>query len=168
EALYRRSRAHLAARLAEHRLVREDCEKLIELKEASALELNNLAWRLATGPPAERDTVTALQLAERAVRLAPSEALYLNTLGIAQYRVGRYRDAVATLQRSLALGKGRLDAFDLFFLAMGHARLGETARAKDCFDRAVKWTQGRNALPAQETAELKMFRIEAEQTLTAK
>jgi WD40 repeat protein/tetratricopeptide (TPR) repeat protein len=168
EARYRRYRVRLAQRLGQRRLAREDYEKLVELKDVTPMELNNLAWMLATGPPAERAAATALELAERAVRLAPEESVYLNTLGVAQYRAGRYREAIATLERSLAWSKARWDAYDLFFLAMGHAKVGDRARARDHFDRAVKWTDARKNLPPKDAAELKMFRAEAEQTLAAK
>jgi len=30
-------------------------------------------------------------------------------------------------------------AYDLYFLAMSHHRLGETARARDYYDWAVRW-----------------------------
>ena len=35
----------------------------------------------------------------------------------------------------------RHDAFDLYFEATCHARLGETKKAKACFERAEKWVQ---------------------------
>jgi hypothetical protein len=101
--------------------------------------LNNSAWGLATAPGSTRDPRRALSLARRAVELAPTTAVYLNTLGVAQYRAGQFHESVATLEKSLAAGKGETDAFDLFFLAMSRFKLGETARARADFDRAVKW-----------------------------
>jgi uncharacterized protein HemY len=125
------------------------------------LGLNNLAWRLVTGPPAERNPAQALQLIQDALKQQPKNALFLNTLGVVQYRNGRYTAAVAALEESLSAGKGEFAGSDLFFLAMCHARLGAPARARDCFDRAVKWWEGKKGLSAQHVADLTTFRAEA-------
>jgi hypothetical protein len=55
-------------------------------------------------------------------------------------------------------------AFDLFFLAMSHARRGETVEARHYYERAVNWLQeNRGALkqPAWKE-ELDSFRTETE------
>jgi WD40 repeat protein/tetratricopeptide (TPR) repeat protein len=131
----------------------------------SAHGLNNRAWRLVTGPPGERNPKRGLELIRKALELEGDEPHYLNTLGVALYRNSRWTEAIAALEKSLAAGKGQADAFDLFFLAMCHARLGDAAKAKDCYDRAVKWAEGRKDLPEQYEAELKAFRAEAEEAL---
>ena len=71
--------------------------------------------------------------------------MYLNTLGVAQYRSGQYAEAITTLKRSLAAGAGQSDAYNLFFLAMAHHRLGHADQARACFDRAVRWLRRRKA-----------------------
>src|SRR5207237_34031 len=114
-----------------------------------------------TGPAGLRDPKEALALAERTVQLAPEERMYLNTLGVAQYRNGLDKQAVRTLDKSLSKSQGDYDGFDLFFLAMCHARLGDGAKARDCFDRAVKWVETRKGLSPQHAEELKAFRAEA-------
>jgi tetratricopeptide (TPR) repeat protein len=119
--------------------VQVDLKRATESPQAYAQQLNNLAWQLATGPPGLRDPQGALVLARKAVALAPDAAIYLNTLGVAQYRAGQITEAIATLEKSLAVGKGESDAFDLFFLAMARFKLGQIALARADFDRAVNW-----------------------------
>jgi tetratricopeptide (TPR) repeat protein len=130
----------------------------------STLGLNNRAWRLVTVPTAERDPKRALVLIRKAVEVAGDESQYLNTLGVVLYRNGHWNQAITALEKSLALGKGKFDGYDLYFLAMCHARLGDADKARDCFDRAVRWSDKTKA-PSIDPAELKAFRAEAEAVL---
>jgi hypothetical protein len=87
---------------------------------------------------------------------------------VAQYRNGLYREAVRTLEASLAASRGQSDGFDLFFLALSHRRLGDAAKAKACFERAARWCDSRQGLAAAQARELRAFRAEAEQALGPK
>ncbi len=148
-----------------HAESRAALRQAITIDPTHARAHNNLAWQLLIGPKDLRDAKAALPLARKAVELAPRESLYLNTLGVALYYNGAFEEAVPVLEKSLAAGQGRQDAFDLFFLAMSHARLGDLDKAKDCFDKAVKWTEAQKKLPEQWAEELKTFRAEAESVL---
>jgi tetratricopeptide (TPR) repeat protein len=153
--------------LGEKALAAADRQKAQELAPDDPKSLNNQAWQLLTGSPAKRDAAAALKLAQRAVELAPNDAMYINTLGVAQYRNGQYREALATLEHSLALGDGQWDGFDLFFLAMCHQKLGDPKKARDCFDQAVHWVAGRKSMSAGHAEELLAFQAEAATELKA-
>ena len=135
------------------------------IRERLGMCCNNRAWELATGPESTRDPRRALPLARRAVELTPAQNIYLNTLGVVQYRVGQHAEAIATLERSLAAGGGQTDAFDLFFLAMAHHRLGHRGQARAAYDRAVRWLGEQKSLAEQYAKELAAFRAEAEAVL---
>jgi WD40 repeat protein len=127
---------------------------------------NHFAWALVTAPGSTRDAQRALSLARRAVEVAPNQVLFLNTLGVAQYRAGQYAEAVVTLEKSLAAARGQTDAFDLFFLAMARYRLGRVAAARADFDRALKWRRD-HPNPGQPgwSEELDAFEAEAQALL---
>jgi eukaryotic-like serine/threonine-protein kinase len=154
--LTREQRARLA--LAQYR-------RDVDAGPNNPMACNNLAWLYLTAPPALRDVNAALPLAENAVRLAAENAQYRNTLGVAYYRAGRYRDAVDMLRANLDKQDDTGLAFDLYFLAMSHYRLGEAGRARDYYDWAVRWTRAQPALSAGYLEELTAFRFEAEELL---
>jgi serine/threonine protein kinase/WD40 repeat protein len=122
---------------------------------------NNLAWALLTAPEPLRDVPAAVPLAERAVKLAPKNAVFANTLGVAYYRDGRYREAADVLRPNLDRQADKYLAFELYFLAMSHHRLGEAARARDYFAWAIRWEKTQSGLTPDEVEELKEFQAEA-------
>ena len=108
------------------RRIIEQKRRALEANPNNAKACNNLAWALLTAPDALRDWKAALPLAQKAVQLDPGP-MNRNTLGLAYYRAGRYREAVETLQPNL---KDQVDwalPYDLYFLAMSHHQLGESA-----------------------------------------
>jgi serine/threonine protein kinase/WD40 repeat protein/tetratricopeptide (TPR) repeat protein len=141
-----------------------DRDQALAVTHADPTVRNNLAWVLLNGPAEERDAPLALHLAEWAVKMLPGRENQ-NTLGLAQYRNARYAEAVATLEKNLTSRKGTDEGYDLFPLAMSYAKLGKAARAKDCFNRAVRWTAAQKGLSRQARAELRAFRTEAEEVL---
>jgi len=71
----------------------------------------------------------ALQMAEVANRLTPRNPSIMNTLGIAQYRIGAYADALATFIHCQELSTSP-DPTDLVFITMAHFKLGAADRAR--------------------------------------
>jgi serine/threonine protein kinase/Flp pilus assembly protein TadD len=125
---------------------------------------NQLAWQLATCPDLKlRDPARALQAAKTAVKLAPREGNFWNTLGVAHYRAGDWREAIAAIQKSMDLRKEG-DPGDWFFLALAHARLGEKDKARKWYDQAVRWMDEKQS----KNPELLRFQAEAAEVLKIK
>jgi tetratricopeptide (TPR) repeat protein/serine/threonine protein kinase len=136
----------------------------IDLDPKCATPHNNLAWLLATRPNAQpRDFPRALELAKKAVDLAPKNSNYWRTLGMAQYRVGDWEAAVAALLKVKEVGSPG-DSLEWFPLAMAYWRLGNKEEARKYYDRAVRWTEMNQ--PQDELR--RRFRAEAEDVLGIK
>jgi superkiller protein 3 len=129
---------------------------------------NELAWLLATCPDAKiRDPKRAVKLAWTAVCAAPRQGEFWNTLGVARYRAGDWKAAVAAFDKSMELRAGG-DAFDWFFLAMIQQKLGDPAEARKRYDQAVQWVEKNGPALAknpQVAEELGRFGSEAEEVL---
>jgi serine/threonine protein kinase/Tfp pilus assembly protein PilF len=118
---------------------------------------NELAWFRATCAELRlRDAALALRLAKKAVTAQPESAYYRSTLGVAHYRNGDDKAAVAELETAMNLEAGG-SSVDWFFLAMAHWRLGDRDKAQTWFDRAVKWMEKHKP----HDHELRRFRAEA-------
>jgi hypothetical protein len=126
----------------------------------SAQGCNHLAWLLATpAEPHRRNPARAVELATKAVSLAPTEGAFWNTLGVAHYRAGDWKAAINALETSLKLQGD--NGFDYFFLAMSHWQRGEREQARQQYDKAIRWMEKR----APQVEELVRCRAEAAQLL---
>jgi tetratricopeptide (TPR) repeat protein len=127
----------------------------------AAQALNNSAWLLATCPEAKlRGPEEAVRHARRALELAPNDGATWNTLGVAYFRLGDWDEALSALYRSMEL-RNEGDSEDWFFLAMIHWRMGRKERARDWFDKAVKWSR----IHPRADDELYRFEVEAAEAL---
>jgi serine/threonine protein kinase/WD40 repeat protein len=137
----------------------------LSLGYVQAPYLNNQAWLLATHPEAKlRDPTRAVELAQKAVKVAPKEGTCWNTLGVAHYRAGHWKIAIEALTKSMELKKGKDESFDTLFLAMAHWQLDEKEKARQWYDRAVLWMEkNKDQLQGnkQRLEELRRFRAEA-------
>ena len=114
--------------------VRAAALALLEPLDDDPEVLEWVSWKVVRAPDARPDDyLRALRRAEAAVRLAPENGIYSKTLGVALYRVGRYKEAREVLGRAKALGTAQLGGptpTEVAFLAMAHHRLGDTAAAR--------------------------------------
>jgi tetratricopeptide (TPR) repeat protein len=140
-----------------------DYSRGLELAPTDAGANNDLAWLFATCPNSElRDPGRAVELAKKAVGLAPKEGSHWNTLGVAYYRAGDWKSAVDALTKSMELREGG-DSNDWFFLAMAHWQLGDKSQARSWYGKAVPWM----AKNQPKDEELIRFRAEAAALLEA-
>ena len=94
---------------------------------------------LAPGMDAHLEVL--VRLAELAVNGAPdarSKGRYLNTLGAALYRAGRFEDAIRRLDEGIQLKGGTSEPRDWVFLAMAHHRLGHRDEARRYLESAAQ------------------------------
>jgi serine/threonine protein kinase/tetratricopeptide (TPR) repeat protein len=132
-----------AAELRERRIqvlekARTDFPNEAKYRPLLAAAHNSLAWfRATTADPKARDPGRALAHARKAVELEPGHEFLWDTLGLALYRNGEWKEAVAALERSMRLGDTVIiERF--FFLAMAHWQLGDKKRARTWYDRGAQ------------------------------
>jgi serine/threonine protein kinase len=130
-----------------------------DLHRCQQIHLNNIAWYLVTAPnPAARNPSRGLELARKAVDLAPQKWESWNTLGVARFRNGDWRGAREALLTAIQKKPGN-NAFDGFFLSMSLWRLGERQAALLALQQAEDWRISNRP----DDTELLRFRAEAEQ-----
>ncbi len=157
--------ANASTRAYRARQAIERYRRIVKEDPNTAWACNALAWAYLTAPAALRDVKAAVPLAEKAVQLSPKDLNFRNTLGVAYYRAGRYREAAAVLRANVEKQEDGVLAFDLYFLAMSHHRLGEPTRARDYYDWAIRWVAARRDPRPDSLEELNAIRAEAEELL---
>jgi tetratricopeptide (TPR) repeat protein len=120
--------------------VRNQALTVAELVAENPDSLGRASWAVVQQPDAEPAAYRlALRQAEAACRLIPDEADHLLTLGVARYRVGQYREAVAALTQADRLHRdywsGMSYPGDLAFLALARHRCDETDQARAVLGR---------------------------------
>jgi WD domain, G-beta repeat len=149
--------------------VRQSALVLAENWRPNPYTLNEESWTVVRKPGAEASAHRlALRQAEEACLLAPEEGVFLNTLGVAQYRAGQYVAAIETLGQSERFNAARFQGSnpaDLAFLAMAHYRLGQKEKAQDHLSR-LQETMKRGQWEGD--AEAGSFLREAEELLQPK
>ncbi len=102
--------------------------------------LARTVWDIIQYPDRSEDQYRrALQVLEEANRVSPNSGSVLNELGIAQFRLGRFKDAIVTLENAFKIntsGPCSPPAGDLIFLAMAQHRLGQKEEARKTLARA--------------------------------
>jgi hypothetical protein len=145
-------------------------------KSSDVYNANTLAWTCVLAPGGTDDPAWAIRLAEERVGSDPKGAgwtePHLNTLGIAHYRAGNYREAIAWLDRAVEVRGQGGTPLDWLPLAMAHTRLGHQGEARKWLQKAVgeldrqtssaSDASAANSLPWTTRLEYQLFRREAE------
>jgi serine/threonine protein kinase/tetratricopeptide (TPR) repeat protein len=148
EAIYLNTLGAAYSRSGEPNLAKAALQKAMDQAGPDPEALNKLAWMLALPREPVVDPSWAVMLARKAVDLSPKSWRIWNTLGVAHYRAGEWDDAIAALGKAVELQNsgpaGTVDVpINLFPLAMAHVRLGEAAKARAFYDRAMRaWSRG--------------------------
>jgi WD40 repeat protein len=101
------------------------------------LVANNVARYCLLGPGAVADCAAPVRLAELALNGAAEaqKPNFLNALGAALYRAGRFEESVRRLEEGIRKRGGESLPQDWAFLALAHHRLGRHAEARQWLDR---------------------------------
>ncbi len=143
------------------RQFREDSLPILRRAPGPAGLRNRLAWQLSWRPgSASQNATLAVELAEGAVALDPTDGAYRNTLGVAYYRAGDPKAAAAALEKSMALRSGG-DPYDWLPLAIALRQLGDPAASRRWYERSLGWIRAN----ASRNDELLRFRDEAARLL---
>jgi non-specific serine/threonine protein kinase/serine/threonine-protein kinase len=126
----------------------------------SPVRMNALAWYLVSARDRRQwRPVEALDLARRALHASGDSGWAFNTLGLAEYRAGRWTEAIDSLNRAVQID-GNADPTNFFFLAMAHWRRGDKDEAQSFLEQGTQVARTRLAnnpewrMPWAEAAEL--------------
>jgi len=127
---------------------------------------NTVAWSCAMAPDAVADREAPVRLAELAVNGAPEaqKPMYLNTLGAALYRAGRFQEAISRLEEGMRQSGG--EGFeDWTFLALAHHRLGHDVEAHSWLQRVRSYRPSEKPQDFWDELEIRLLRSEADSVI---
>jgi serine/threonine protein kinase/WD40 repeat protein len=145
--------------------IKNEAIRLASLRDdrQTAVDLNGLSWSIVCRVDCD---LPAYQLALRQARAACQihhEAPYLNTLGLAYYRVDDFVNAFATLSEAYRLNNGLYNrGCDLLVMAMCQERLHQHQQAEQLL------TEARTLMLKDKSPKLASFAHEAEQLIWPK
>jgi tetratricopeptide (TPR) repeat protein len=132
--------------------------------DADPSALNQASWRVVSKADGTlQEYQEALKAAEKAVDRMPDGAV-VNTLGVAQYRVGNFEASLGTLTLADQLNSARTKnsaPADLAFIAMSHHKMGQIDKAQSTLVRLRATIKDQKEV----TDEDKSFLREAEQLI---
>ncbi|QDV35423.1 serine/threonine-protein kinase [Tautonia plasticadhaerens] len=133
--------------------------KSIALNPHDPLTINNLAWALLNAPEMTAEQLReGMELARRAVGMAPRSGAIQNTVAVGLFRSGDLDGAEEAIRTSIRLNQGEVP-IDHFLLSMIHHRRGDLEEARRQLDQGLKLIELRGLASAD--PETVRFRDEA-------
>ncbi len=150
-------KAALRAQLGDWGKAVHDYERLLSLQPDRADAANTLAGILASCPESNlRQPERAVELAGKAVALAPLQAAYWRTLGIARYRAKDLRGSEQAMLKAMELNPAG-HPVDRLFLAMALWESDQKRQAEQLYNHTVL----RDDWPAETVDEFSRYAKEA-------
>jgi hypothetical protein len=116
-------------------------EQTIAASPQAALVFNQLARLLATCPDQRlRNPHRAVELADMAIKLLPTNQALRTTLALASYRSHDFRAAIAAVQNPINSSESE-PATDLILQAMAYWQLHEEQQARHFYGKAIEWIE---------------------------
>ena len=128
--------------------------------------LNDASWYIVRSKECSQSACQrSFELAVEAYRLAPNDGRILNTVGVAQYRLGHYPEALRVLGKSYEMNKIAFQELpaDVAFLTMCYAQMGLFKQAKEEHAKLKRLMQEWN--PRNLDLESVAFSAEADQVM---
>jgi hypothetical protein len=113
------------------------------------------------------DREAPVRLAELAVNGAPQaqKPMYLNTLGAALCRAGRFQEAISRLEEGIRPRGGESSVQDWIFLALAHHRLTHDVEAHSWLERVRTYRPSERPQDFWNELEIHLLRSEAESVI---
>ncbi|MBL8814300.1 MAG: protein kinase [Planctomycetaceae bacterium] len=138
-------------------------DALVSLDDIPEGDLDRLAWQFVKRADCSNAEATcAVRLASRALELSPMNADLQNTLGVALFREGSFRDAIEPLTKSMSLAPASHQIDNSLFVAMCYWQLGDRITARKWMSDAITAYDNQPS----HSEELQQFRREAEALVT--
>ncbi len=137
-------------------------ERAMSQSPDNVMVMNEVAWTAVKKPSSDPEqSKRGLELAKRLIEMVPDNGDYLNTLGVALYRNGNWKDAITALKRAEELSPNRITAHNAYFIAMSFWQLSDPAAAIEWYEKAIAWKIANPSVAAQYESELQPFHEEA-------
>ncbi len=115
----------------------EKCDSLYEaalrLYPDNPLLLNNYSYSLTVRG---KDLDRALKMAQKALRMEPNNAAYLDTMGWVYFQLGDYQKALEFVKKAVATGEGSAEVLD--HLGDIYLKLGQPEQARIYWQKALE------------------------------